>query len=79
MAQWLVCSSSRLATACRAHLVQNFQRNIMFLNAGTLLYECCVLWQVTLASHALLHSGVNEYLVGQRCQLLYDKLLSPNG
>ena len=32
------------------------------------LFRCCVLGQGTLPSHALLDSGVNEYLVGQRWQ-----------
>ena len=41
------------------------------LNSATLLNQC-VLRQGTLPSTASLHSGVNEYLVGQRRQLLYD-------
>ena len=35
------------------------------LNIGA-LFQCCVLGQGTLPSHASLDSGVNEYLVGQR-------------
>ena len=37
------------------------------LNIGT-LFQCCVLGQGTLSSHASLDPGVNEYLVGQRWQ-----------
>ena len=35
------------------------------LNLGT-LFRCCVLGQGTSPSNALLDSGKNEYLVGQR-------------
>ena len=60
-------------TACRA--VSNpvwckiFREISCFfpLNIG-ILFRCCVLGQGTLPSHASLDSGVNEYLVGQRCQ-----------
>ena len=37
------------------------------LNIGA-LFQCCVLGQGTLPSHASLDSDVNEYLVGQRWQ-----------
>ena len=37
------------------------------LNIGT-LFQCCVLGQGTLPSHASLDSGVNKYLVRQRWQ-----------
>ena len=60
-------------TACRA--VSNpawcriFREISCFssLNIG-IIFRCCVLGQGTLPSNDSLDSGVNEYLVGQRCK-----------
>ena len=41
-------------------------------------FQYCVLGLGTIPSSASLHSGVNEYLVGQIWQLSYDKLLAPH-
>ena len=39
-------------------------------HVGT-LFRCCVLGQGTLPSHAILDSGVNDYLVGQMAVCVY--------
>ena len=84
---WIERSALQVAAACvlrvQGALGAGFFAGISFfspINAGTLLYQWCVLGEGTSPSCALLHSGVNEYLVlvGQRWQLLYDKLLAPN-
>ena len=38
------------------------------LSCRTSLLQCCVFVQDTLPLRASLHSGINEYLVGQRLQ-----------
>ena len=60
-------------TACRAvshpAWCRIFRKISCFspLNIRT-FFRCCVLGRGTSPSHASLHSGVNEYLVGQRWQ-----------
>ena len=48
------------------------------LNTRTLWYQFYVLRQGFLPSCASPYSGVNKYLIRQRCQFLYNKLLAPH-
>ena len=66
MAQWLDISRCMLREF-KARSVQDYLKNIMFLPSQR---------RDIVVS---LYSGVNEYLLGHRWQMLYDKLIAPHG
>ena len=82
---WLERSALQLAAACctSSRLIgcRMFREILCFspIIARTLWYQFCVPGQDTLTSGVSLYSSVNEYLMGQRWQLFYDKLLALHG